>query len=276
MPGFAVLFLGFAASLPAVAADKVADRDASANNTDSENFRLFDDCSPIFVGIEPLTTESRAFGLHKGDLRIAAETRLRVARLLAGEDDRRTSGLFIYASADPTTYTIEVKYSKSLRDRFGQDGMAVTKSYKVSGDKSSDDRFILSRLSELMDDFLVDYLAVNAAACNPPLPAWSKPPPPEDRVYRSDDVTTKPRVLYKVEPTYSEKARSKKLQGAVLLSVEVWPDGRAHNVRVLEGVGMGLDESAIEALQQWRFAPGIKGGRAVKTISEITVSFRLL
>ena len=253
MPSFAVLFLALAATLPAATADTTSDPARTANNTDSENFRLFNECRPIFVDIGQLTTESRAFGLHKEDLRIAAETRLRVARLLASEDDRGTSGLFIDAIADPKTYSIEVNHSKPLEDRFGHYGMAVTKSYARSGTNSTDTGFIFWGLSELMDEFLLDYLRVNTAACDPPLSAWSEPPPHEDRVYRSDDVTTKPRLLYNVGPEYSEEARHKKLQGAVLLSVEVWPDGRAHNIRVLEGVGMGLDKKAIEAVQQWRF-----------------------
>lgn len=57
------------------------------------------------------------------------------------------------------------------------------------------------------------------------------------------------------DPLYSEEARKSKLQGTVLLSVLVGADGRAKDVRVLRGLGMGLDENAIQAIRNWQFIP---------------------
>ena len=57
------------------------------------------------------------------------------------------------------------------------------------------------------------------------------------------------------DPLYSEEARKTKLQGSVLLSVLVGADGRAKDVRVLRGLGMGLDENAIQAIRNWQFIP---------------------
>ncbi len=61
-----------------------------------------------------------------------------------------------------------------------------------------------------------------------------------------------------------------------MLAVEVWEDGNAHNIRVLRGLGKGLDEKAVEAVEQWRFSPGKKDGRPVKVAARIDVSFRLV
>ncbi len=87
---------------------------------------------------------------------------------------------------------------------------------------------------------------------------------------------TRPRLVHRVEPDYSEEARKAKYQGTVQLAVEVWPDGRAHNVRVVRSLGLGLDEKAIEAVQRWEFVPGKKDGKPVKVQATIEVNFRLL
>lgn len=62
--------------------------------------------------------------------------------------------------------------------------------------------------------------------------------------------------IYCPEPGYTEEARKAKLQGTLLLQVLVGPDGRAMRIRVVQGLGMGLDEKAIETVRSWRFAPG--------------------
>jgi periplasmic protein TonB len=78
-------------------------------------------------------------------------------------------------------------------------------------------------------------------------------------------------------PSFSEEARKTKTQGAVTLQIVVGTDGRASNIRVLRGLGMGLDERAIEAVRGWRFKPAQgPGGKAVATEVLIEVTFRLL
>ena len=53
-------------------------------------------------------------------------------------------------------------------------------------------------------------------------------------------------------------------------------EGRARDIRVTRSLGMGLDEKAIEAVRNWRFKPGMKGGQAVNVRATIEVNFRLL
>ncbi len=95
-------------------------------------------------------------------------------------------------------------------------------------------------------------------------------------VYRVGGGVSAPKLTRKVDPEYSEEARKAKYQGTVLLQVEVWPDGRAHNVRVIRSLGLGLDEKAIEAVQKWEFVPGKKDGQSVKVAASVEVNFRLL
>ena len=94
-------------------------------------------------------------------------------------------------------------------------------------------------------------------------------------VARTGGAVSQPRLLYKVEPEYSEEARKAKYQGTVMLAVEVWEDGLAHNIRVLRSLGLGLDEKAVEAVKQWKFSPGKKDGKPVKVLVQIQVNFRL-
>ncbi len=84
------------------------------------------------------------------------------------------------------------------------------------------------------------------------------------------------RVVRRVEPEYPEEARKAKHQGTVLLGFEVWEDGLAHNIRVLESAGLGLDEKAIEMLEKWTFRPAMKDGEPVRTTVKIGVNFSLL
>jgi periplasmic protein TonB len=85
-----------------------------------------------------------------------------------------------------------------------------------------------------------------------------------------------PRVIYRVDPEFSEEARQNKWQGVVILKVIISKDGKPQDVRVQRSLGMGLDEKAVEAVKQWRFAPGTKDGQPVPVEVSMEVSFRLM
>ena len=93
--------------------------------------------------------------------------------------------------------------------------------------------------------------------------------------FRIGGGVTAPSVLSKVEPAYSEEARSAKLGGTVVLSLVVDDLGHPQNIKVLRSLGLGLDEKAVEAVEQWRFKPGIKDGKPVPVMVTIEVNFRL-
>jgi TonB family protein len=96
-------------------------------------------------------------------------------------------------------------------------------------------------------------------------------------VYRAGmGGVTMPKVVFKLEPEFSDEARRAKHQGVVRLIAVVGVDGMAREIRVVGSLGMGLDEKAVEAVQQWRFLPGTKNGKPVAVMAAIEVSFRLL
>ena len=94
--------------------------------------------------------------------------------------------------------------------------------------------------------------------------------------FRVGGGVSQPAVIYKIDPEYSEEARKAKYSGTVLLQLIVDVDGKAKNIRVMKGVGLGLDEKAVEAVQKWKFAPGKKNGQPVPVYATVEVNFRLL
>jgi TonB family protein len=94
-------------------------------------------------------------------------------------------------------------------------------------------------------------------------------------VFRVGGGVSAPTLMYKVEPEYTEEARAAKLQGTVVLYVEIDPTGKAINIRVLRGLGLGLDEKAVEGVKKWKFKPGEKDGTPVTVAATIEVNFRL-
>jgi periplasmic protein TonB len=84
-----------------------------------------------------------------------------------------------------------------------------------------------------------------------------------------------PRVRYKVEPQYTEDARQSRIQGTVVLYTRVGTDGKAHDIRVVRGLGHGLDQKAVECLERWEFAPALQDDEPVATAASVEINFRL-
>jgi len=88
-------------------------------------------------------------------------------------------------------------------------------------------------------------------------------------------ATTAVQILFKPNPAYTEEARHLQLEGEVLLEVAFSGSGQCRVIRVVRGLGHGLDESAIRAAQQIRFRPATGNGQPVDSIATIHVVFRL-
>jgi protein TonB len=78
-----------------------------------------------------------------------------------------------------------------------------------------------------------------------------------------------------VKPDYTEDARRRAITGDVVLEIVVKSDGRVGTVRLVQGLGAGLDERAIDAVRQWRFSPAMRHGTPVDVLVEVAVEFRL-
>jgi TonB family protein len=94
--------------------------------------------------------------------------------------------------------------------------------------------------------------------------------------YKIGGGVSAPVPVFRPEPEYSEEARKAKWQGAVLLQLVVDENGVPQDIKVVRSLGLGLDQKAIEAVQKWRFKPGLKDGKPVPVSANIEVNFRLL
>ena len=96
-----------------------------------------------------------------------------------------------------------------------------------------------------------------------------------DTLYSVGNGVSAPRLLRKVDAAYSEAGRAAGLKGAVVLKIVVDTKGDVADANVVEGLGLGLDEKAIEAVKQWRFKPAYKEGKPVAVLQMVEMSFVL-
>jgi protein TonB len=96
-------------------------------------------------------------------------------------------------------------------------------------------------------------------------------------VFRPGAGITLPRPLREVKPQYTAEAMRAKIQGEVWLEAVVLPDGTVGRVEILRSLDsvFGLDQEAIKAARQWRFAPGMRMGEAVPVLVTISMTFTL-
>ena len=84
-----------------------------------------------------------------------------------------------------------------------------------------------------------------------------------------------PRCSYMPFPAYTEKAKAAKISGSVLVEGIVGPDGRITNMRIVRGLGYGLDESAMKTMKQWKCEPAIgPNGKPVPAKVPFEINFR--
>jgi TonB family protein len=84
-----------------------------------------------------------------------------------------------------------------------------------------------------------------------------------------------PKVIDAQDPEYSAKARRERVQGTVVLSVEVDEKGKTRNINIVGSVREDLDKKAIQAVKHWRFKPAEYQGRPVVMVMNVEVAFRL-
>jgi len=99
--------------------------------------------------------------------------------------------------------------------------------------------------------------------------------PTSNDFFKVGDGVTAPRLIHSQDPEYSEEALKAKYEGTCALSLIVGPDGWPRAVKVARALGKGLDEKAIKAVRQWRFAPATRNGKPVAVMIAVEVQFRL-
>src|SRR5215831_531489 len=91
----------------------------------------------------------------------------------------------------------------------------------------------------------------------------------EDPILRVGGSVIAPTIAFKVDPQYSDQARKAGIQGTVVMQAVIEKDGSVQILRIIRGIGFGLDENAVEALRQWRFRPATRDGVPVRVALNI-------
>jgi TonB family protein len=122
---------------------------------------------------------------------------------------------------------------------------------------------------------------------NTPTQTFENPSNPGIRaVHHPGDGVIAPKVIYAPDPEFPDKARSKKLGGTCIISILVDAQGTPHDVQVVKSIAEGLkpklhsaalslDESAVKAVQQYRFQPATMQGKPVPYKVNIEVAFNI-
>jgi TonB family protein len=93
--------------------------------------------------------------------------------------------------------------------------------------------------------------------------------------FRPGSGVEPPRLLREVRADYTDEARRANVEGEVELEIVVRRDGTVGEVKILRGLRGGLNDRAVQAVRQWRFAPGRMKGVPVDVVVEVGVEFKL-
>ena len=82
-------------------------------------------------------------------------------------------------------------------------------------------------------------------------------------------------ILYKPKPVYTDEARRLHVEGEVLMEVTFSANGRLQDMRVVRGLGHGLDEAAQRAAAQIKFRPARRDGQPLDSTAFVHIVFEL-
>jgi protein TonB len=106
------------------------------------------------------------------------------------------------------------------------------------------------------------------------IPEGPPPSEPEGPIHVGGDVAA-PTKINAPQPQYTEIARKARIQGVVIVQAIINKQGNVTDVKVLKGLPMGLDQSAVEAIRKWKFEPATLNGKPVDVYYNLTVNFTL-
>jgi TonB family protein len=101
------------------------------------------------------------------------------------------------------------------------------------------------------------------------------PAPSKSKAAEPVSKTVPAEITFKPRPVYTEEGRRLKVEGEVLLEVVFTATGQIRIQRVVQGLGHGLDESAIRAAEKIQFKPALKDGRPSDFPAVLHIVFQL-
>jgi protein TonB len=102
------------------------------------------------------------------------------------------------------------------------------------------------------------------------------PPPPPAAPVRVGGEIKEPKKMVNVDPVYPQIARAAKVQGIVIIEAIIGKDGSVKEAKVIRnGPLAALDQSALDAVKQWKYTPTLLSGTPVDVVMSVTVIFTL-
>jgi TonB family protein len=92
-------------------------------------------------------------------------------------------------------------------------------------------------------------------------------------IYKVGGDVSAPVLIHSVEPEYTAAARNAHASGTVTVTLWVDVNGNPSHVRVIHGIGVGLDEKSVEAVHQYKYKPAMKDGKPVMVETNVEVQF---
>ena len=132
-----------------------------------ERFKLFTGCEPIGLSLRELPSDAKKINLTKEAIKNSVESRLRSGRIFNNNEVLPYS-LDVGVNIVGYAFSIKLGFYKPVRDWNFPElfGTAVSWETGYTGTHGGDANFILSSLSKMIDEFLVEYFKMNEKACN--------------------------------------------------------------------------------------------------------------
>jgi protein TonB len=97
----------------------------------------------------------------------------------------------------------------------------------------------------------------------------------QEEAFDVADLEKRPEPVSQVAPTYPAELRKAKVEGVVSLIFVLDETGRVEDPRVENSSRPEFEKPALEAIRKWRFSPGQKDGKAVRTYIRVPMRFRV-
>lgn len=118
------------------------------------------------IAVEELSKDADSISLTKDSIQANIESRLRSARLYVSDKNDFFGYLYVNVNVSRYVFNLSLRYNKYVYDDFTEIySFATTWQVGILGSHGDDAGYILSALSRVMDEFLVEYLRVNEGYC---------------------------------------------------------------------------------------------------------------
>lgn len=154
--------------LPSYLDAKASAKESKKKENLTENFRFFNNCSPMNLIINGIDRGGRKIGLTEQAIQYAIESRLRLARLYSPKTKKRDSFLGVQVDVFKKSFSVNVIFWKLLHDPYVTKiyGMARTWVGSTIGTHGGNPTYIVATITEIFEEFLTKFLRVNEKACN--------------------------------------------------------------------------------------------------------------